>query len=95
VYSIAQVTFCCWKGGRLHMSSCEPERFFTSRILEGWGACRGLVEPPWGIGWFRRASRATTASGVKVAQHPQGLTLTVALVGGAGMARWESVHMQP
>jgi hypothetical protein len=32
-----------------------------------------------------RFNRATTASGVKVAQHPQGLTLTPARDGGAGL----------
>jgi hypothetical protein len=35
----------------------------------------------------RRARRATTTSGVKVAQHPQGLTLTLARGEGAGWAQ--------
>ena len=34
-----------------------------------------------------RFKRATTASGVKVAQHPQGLTLTPAQDGGARCRR--------
>jgi hypothetical protein len=62
------------------MVRCAPLTQRTA-YLEPDNACAG---PP--------GTRATTTSGVKVAQHPQGLTLTVAPGGGAGWGRCEALN---